>query len=369
MPSMPAKTAEPGRGLSRSERNSAEGLATSARPRAGHLEDADLVGGAEAVLDRAQDAELVAALALEIEHGVDHVLDHARAGDLAVLGDMADEDDRDAAALGEGDELVGGGADLGDGAGRAVDVVGPHRLDRVDDGERRALGLERGQDVAQVGLGGEPEGRVGQAEALRRACGPGRWLPRPRCRSPGRRAAAKAAAACSSSVDLPMPGSPPTRMRRGRDEAAAEDAVELADAGERRGAAAARRWRDRRARRARPRAGRGCGRPGRRRGRLPRRCVFQAPQASQRPAHLVWAAPQAVQVKVGRRVIGRRHAAVELRQRPCPRGCRSSGTPRGADGRCSGPAPGKRMRAGSAAPVTAPRRSGRSARPWMNWSR
>ena len=74
---------------------------------AGHLEDADLVGRAEAVLDRAQDAELVAALALEVEHGVDHVLDDARAGDLAVLGDVADEDDRGAAALGEGDELVG----------------------------------------------------------------------------------------------------------------------------------------------------------------------------------------------------------------------------------------------------------------------
>ena len=59
---------------------------------AGHLEDADLVGRAEAVLDRAQDAELVAALALEVEHGVDHVLDDARAGDLAVLGDVADED-------------------------------------------------------------------------------------------------------------------------------------------------------------------------------------------------------------------------------------------------------------------------------------
>ena len=122
---------------------------------AGHLEDADLVGRAEAVLDRAQDAELVAALALEVEHGVDHVLDHARAGDLALLGDVADQDHRDAAALGEGGELVRAGADLGDRARRALDVVDPHGLDRVDDGELRRLGLERGQDVAQVGFGGE----------------------------------------------------------------------------------------------------------------------------------------------------------------------------------------------------------------------
>ena len=101
VPSMPAKTAEPETravALGEEERG---GVGDLGEAGAGHLEDADLVGGAEAVLDRAQDAELVAALALEVEHGVDHVLDHARAGDLAVLGDVADEDDGDAAALGE----------------------------------------------------------------------------------------------------------------------------------------------------------------------------------------------------------------------------------------------------------------------------
>ena len=114
--------------------------------------------------------------------------------------------------LAKADELVGGGADLGDRAGGAVDVVGPHGLDRVDDRERRALGLERGQDVAQVGLGGEPQRRVGEAEAagahadLRGGLLAGDVDRRPR------RGAAKAAAACRSSVDLPMPGSPPTRM-------------------------------------------------------------------------------------------------------------------------------------------------------------
>ena len=37
---------------------------------------------------------MVPAFTFEIEHGVDHVLDHARAGDLALLGDVADEHDR-----------------------------------------------------------------------------------------------------------------------------------------------------------------------------------------------------------------------------------------------------------------------------------
>ena len=80
---MPANTAGAGDAARRrrSARNSADGFGTSTRPRVGHLEDADLVGRAEAVLDRAQDAELVAALALEIEHRIDHVLEHARAGD------------------------------------------------------------------------------------------------------------------------------------------------------------------------------------------------------------------------------------------------------------------------------------------------
>ena len=92
MPSMPAKTAVPGVARSRPARNSADGFGTSAQAAVGHLEDADLVGRAEAVLDGAQDAEMVAGIALERDDGVDHVLDHARAGDLAVLGDVADED-------------------------------------------------------------------------------------------------------------------------------------------------------------------------------------------------------------------------------------------------------------------------------------
>ena len=78
--------------LSRSPRNSADGLATSVSPLPGHLEDADLVGRAEAVLHRAQDAELMAALAFEIEHRIDQMLDRLGPGDLAVLGDVADQD-------------------------------------------------------------------------------------------------------------------------------------------------------------------------------------------------------------------------------------------------------------------------------------
>ena len=126
-----------------------------------HLEHADLVGGAEAVLGRAQDAEGVAAVALEVEHGVDHVLDHLGAGDLPVLGDVADEHEGGALRLGVADERLRGGAHLADRAGRGLERVGPQRLDGIDDDEIGALALgQRGQDVGDVGLARERQRRL-----------------------------------------------------------------------------------------------------------------------------------------------------------------------------------------------------------------
>ena len=66
-----------------------------------HLEDADLVRRAEAVLQRAQRAVGALALALELQHAVDEVLEHARAGERALLGHVADEQHGGAAALGD----------------------------------------------------------------------------------------------------------------------------------------------------------------------------------------------------------------------------------------------------------------------------
>ena len=136
VPSMPAKTAVPAVARSRPARNSSEGFGTSRRPPIRHLEHADLVGGAEAVLHRPQDAEMVAGIALEGHDRVDHVLDHPRAGDLPVLGDVADEDHGRAGGLGEANQRLGAAADLGDGPGRRFHRLRPHGLDRIDDGER-----------------------------------------------------------------------------------------------------------------------------------------------------------------------------------------------------------------------------------------
>ena len=131
-----------------------------------HLEHADLVGRAEAVLDRAQDAELMAALALEIEDGVDHVLEHARARDRPILGDVADQEHGDAAPLGEFDQRLRRGAHLRDRAGRRVDGVEPHGLDRIDHRDLGRVGpLERRHDVAHRGGGHELDRRVGEAQS------------------------------------------------------------------------------------------------------------------------------------------------------------------------------------------------------------
>ena len=110
---------------------------------------------------------MVAGIALEGDDRVDHVLDHARAGDLAVLGDVADEDHGGAGRLGETDQGLGAAAHLRDGAGRRFDRLRPHGLDRVDDGEGRGLALrEGGDDVLDIGLRRELDRRAGEAEAL-----------------------------------------------------------------------------------------------------------------------------------------------------------------------------------------------------------
>ncbi len=98
-----------------------------------HFEHADLVGRSEPVLDTAQDPELVVAVALEVEHGVDEMLEDAGTGNCAFLGDMPDQDDRDAGGFGPVHDPGGRFADLTDAAGCGIEIGGVDGLDRVDD--------------------------------------------------------------------------------------------------------------------------------------------------------------------------------------------------------------------------------------------
>ena len=62
-------------------------------PITAHLEDADLVGGAEAVLRGAQQAGGPEPLPLQVDHRVDEVLEGPRTGHRSLLGHVADQRD------------------------------------------------------------------------------------------------------------------------------------------------------------------------------------------------------------------------------------------------------------------------------------
>jgi hypothetical protein len=133
---------------------------------AGHLEQPEFVGGTEAVLRRAQQPQRMVTIALELQHRVDDVFEHAWSGETAVLGDVTDEHDRDVALLGFVDEPLGATAHLTDAAGQRPESRVGHRLDRVDHDQLRADALDRIEDMRQRGLGVEPQVVAGGAEAL-----------------------------------------------------------------------------------------------------------------------------------------------------------------------------------------------------------
>ena len=178
-------------------------------PGAGHLEDGELVRRAEAVLRRAQDAMLVVAVALELEHAVDEVLEHARAGDRPVLRHVADEDRGDARLLRHAQQPATpprAPARPSRAPSRAPTsrASAPSRSRRRPAAPARA---SRRRRRARSRPGSRPPRR---RRAARRGASPARPTPR---RSRAARDARRSTAARThrSSVDLPTPGSPPTR--------------------------------------------------------------------------------------------------------------------------------------------------------------
>ena len=194
----------------------------------GHLEDAELVGRAEAVLDRAQDAVRTVAIALEVQDAVDEVLENARAGDGALLGDVTDEEGRDALLLAHAQEAAGRLADLAHRARGRAEIRRVERLHGVDDADLGPLALERRAHLVEVRLG-EDVHVARAAEAVgaqlhlgrRLLAGDEHDLPVARERLQGHEQEGRLA-------DARIAGH---EHERGRDEPAAEHAVELGHAG------------------------------------------------------------------------------------------------------------------------------------------
>ena len=129
-----------GRGVPRRQKQSRR-IGDLGKPAPGHFENADFLGWAKAVLDRAKNPEIAAALAFERNHGVDHMFDDAGTGDLAILGDMSDKNHRRTGCLRETDQRLRGAAYLRDRARRRFNKLGPHRLNGINHNKGRPLAM------------------------------------------------------------------------------------------------------------------------------------------------------------------------------------------------------------------------------------
>ncbi len=138
-----------------------------------HLEQPELPGGAEPVLDRQEQSQGVVAVTLEAQHGVHHVLEGPRPGQRSVLGHVPDQHHGHLAGLGQPDQLVGALPHLRDAPGHAG---GPplaergrtdgHRLDGVDHHQLRRR-IDHGFDHrADVGGRQDQEARGNRAQPL-----------------------------------------------------------------------------------------------------------------------------------------------------------------------------------------------------------
>ena len=121
-----------------------------------HGEHAHLVDGAKAVLEGADQPVGAVRIALEVQHGIDDMLQHARASQLPVLGHMAHQHHGRAAGLGKTRQVRRAFAHLCHAARRAAQRIAIDGLDRVDHRHLRLFGLQRAQNLFQLDFGQYP---------------------------------------------------------------------------------------------------------------------------------------------------------------------------------------------------------------------
>ncbi len=193
-----------------------------------HLEHADLVRRAEAVLHGTQHAVCAIPVAFELQHAVDEMLEYARARDGAVLRHMADEDRRDAVLLRDAQQPAGRLAHLRNRARSRAELGRVERLHRVDHADLGTFRLERLADDVELGLGEDLDVRRA-AEPLRAELHLSDGL-----LARDQKHTALAAHRLERSEQerrLADAGLAADEDERRRDDAAAEHAVELGDAG------------------------------------------------------------------------------------------------------------------------------------------
>ena len=105
-------------------------------------------------------------LPFEVEHRVDDVLEHLGARQAAVLGDVADEEGRDVLPFRREQQLRRGLAHLADAAGRGLELEREHRLDRIDDDQRRTQPRDLLEDPLETGFREQVERRPLDAQPL-----------------------------------------------------------------------------------------------------------------------------------------------------------------------------------------------------------
>jgi len=127
------------------------GVAHFLQPGFAHFEETDLVRGAMAVLDATQCADRHVAVPLELQNHVHRVLQRARPGEAAFLGDLPDEDDGRAAAPRDGNQQFRRSAHLRRATRRCVEVGAAHRLHAVHDADHRSALVDEGRDLRDIG--------------------------------------------------------------------------------------------------------------------------------------------------------------------------------------------------------------------------
>ena len=104
-------------------------VAHFAQPLLGHGENAQLIHRAKAVFVAAQSAEAGVGIAVQQHRAVNTVLQHLRAGQRTVFGDVADHNDCHAASFGKARQIGRRFTYLGDAARRRLNVGHMHHLD------------------------------------------------------------------------------------------------------------------------------------------------------------------------------------------------------------------------------------------------